>query len=256
MSNYAKLVESIVDQLLTEIIKANLGFGDPVSTNARYGALFGDIIKDAREKGKAAGLKHADKLNIVPMGGGGASLKGSIDFLDVDDNAKSLAPTIYLGLPHKDTGGIPAAKQNIAHEVGHWHNGDVEQIEKDPKTGKVEIPKLTDQQQLEKEVKATASGRHFAAQAGIEIDPDHDQANLNTYRRGVTKAVPLSPEAAKRDASMRDADTRDLVAIYKNEFDVGAPTSKPVPGRVVSGKKIYRDTNTHRGSLLRKLTFP
>lgn len=242
LSLYTETIKSIADQLLTEIVKVSLAH--PTSTNIRYGALFGDIIKKARAEGAELGLKGADKLSVTPIGGSGATLKGSVSLKGYGKDV-TIPPTMYVSLPNERTGGIPAAKQSIAHEVGHWLNKDVEQAS-DFKGH---------QQALEKEVKAVATSRAFAGRAGIEINPEQDQRNLNTYRRGVMRPVPISSEEEKRDAARRDIDTDENIAVLQNKFDIGKKETKMdlESRRVVSGKNIYLNPSEHRIGIAHKM---
>lgn len=241
----------INDLLLTEIIKANLGFGAPVSTNIRYGALFGDIIKKARDEGKELGLKGADQLSVIPMGGSGGSLHRGYD-IDTGSGKKSVPPRIYAGVPQEKTGGIPTTKHIIAHEVGHWLNKDVDWPDEDYE----EVKKIRSNPQLrlEREVKAVATSREFSRRHGIETDPEQDQINLNTYRRDVMRPAAISPEGKKKEHHLNDADTQEAVAVLMGKFDVGTEQERKdyTSRRIVSGKKIYAGYDSHRRALTLK----
>lgn len=240
--DYRSLVEAIADELLTEIVKVSLGH--PTSTNIRYGALFGDIIKKARAEGEELGLKGAEQLSVVPMGGAGGQLSAGFS-TRTPEGKKLIPPTIYASLPSEKTGGIPSSKQSIAHEVGHWLNRDVEEPNK---------TEIGPQHRLEREVKAVATSREFARRHGIEMNPEQDQMNLNTYRRGVMRPVPLSPQGERHAEAQRDMDTDETIAVLQNKFDVGEKETKldTSSRRVVSGKKIYLNPKEHRMALWRK----
>ena len=243
---YTEVVNEIASSLLTEIVKVSLAH--PTSTNIRYGALFGDIIKKARAEGAELGLKGADKLSVYPIGGAGAELRGPSGS-GYKGKDMLVPPTIYASLPNEKTGGIPSTKQSIAHEVGHWLNRDVE----DPK--KPTDTPLGPQHKLEREVKAVATSRAFARRAGIEMNPEQDQMNLNTYRAGVMREVPLSTEGTKRNAATLDLETKEVIAVHQNKFDIGQKEEvlDTSSRRVVSGKKIYLNPLEHRVGLRLKM---
>lgn len=254
--DYQSLVEAIADELLTEIVKVSLGH--PTSTNIRYGALFGDIIKKARFQGQELGLKAADKLQVYPTGSTGGALKGSyrtkMSGIDIEH-----PPAIYAALPHKKTGGVEGTEHTIKHEIGHWLNRDVEPEIKYRVRGREEEPvaatPLSPQKKIERETKAIATSREFSREYGLDHDTETDQANLNTYRYNANvKPVNISLETLKKEVERFKIEKDEKGQIQKGNFDIGSKSTAPfsqggkndILSRVVSGKSIYSSPATHR----------
>jgi hypothetical protein len=231
MDEYSKLVESVVNELLTEIIKVSLQ--KPTSSNALLSARYGKAVQNLRYQ--LSDLPGSEGLTVEPsMGGYSASIFSDRDKSEIsrassatgrsrEDVAKEIGNTYMIRLEPANTklGGIPGQASIFGHEAGHMLAG---HAKKGASTS-------GGQAEVDREIDANKLGDLFTSRIGMEVDNTHQKPNLNSYLRDNSlPELPLTPEeeeyAKNReavDSAAKEKDWAGTYAIGKKRFTADEP---------------------------------
>jgi hypothetical protein len=189
--NYTEAVNRVVDALLTEMVRVNIGV--PVSRDLKTGLRYREPMKELRYQ---TGI---DDLTVEPVPHGRSFAgyapekervtKGLVTAtgLSPEKVSRETGAVRVIGLEpaHPAYGGVRAQRGVFAHEAGHFLH----------KHNETDAQHATGQEEVDREAEAWDAGEAFAQHTGMDADFVHRTPALNSYREynGI-RPEPETPE--------------------------------------------------------------